>query len=301
MTAPILLIPPMPAHAPALIAALQARRPGLALRAWTSALTAAELADTTVVLGWRWPDGLLARLPQLRWVCSLAAGVEKLLVPELPAAVPVSRIVDPDQALGIAQYVAMVVLAQVRGLHTYLAQQPQHDWSRHPIAAARQRVLVMGYGAVGQEVGRVLAALGLSVSGWRRSSGPLHAALAGADIVVNTLPLTPETSGLLDAAALAALPRGALLVNVARGGHVVEADLIAALRSGQLGAAALDVQQTEPLPVDDPLWTTPGVLITPHIAAQSSPTTVATQFLAGLDALLAGQPLPNPVDRRLGY
>jgi phosphoglycerate dehydrogenase-like enzyme len=301
MTAPILLIPPMPAHAPPLLAALAALRPGLAVRTWSPACTAAGLADTEVVLGWRWPDGVLAALPRLRWVCSMAAGVEKLLVPELPAAVPVSRIVDPDQALGIAQYVAMVVLAQVRGLHTYLAQQPQRDWTRHPMAAARQRVLVLGYGAVGRAVGDVLGALGLAVTPWRSSSGPLHAALAGADIVVNTLPLTPETHGLLDAAAFAAMPRGACLVNVARGGHVVEPDLIAALRSGQLGGAALDVQANEPLPPADPLWTTPGVLITPHIAAQSSPATVAAQFLAGLDALAAGAPLPNPVDRTRGY
>ncbi|OYV00925.1 MAG: glyoxylate/hydroxypyruvate reductase A [Burkholderiales bacterium PBB5] len=301
MTAPVLLIPPMPDHAPALLAALARQRPGLPVLTWTRETPASALAEVQVVLGWRWPPGVLAALPRLRWVCAMAAGVEKLLVPELPAAVPMSRIVDPDQALGIAQYVALVVLAQTRGLVGYQAQQLRHDWTRHPMAAARQRVLVLGWGAVGQAVGAALSALGFQVSGWRRSSGPLAAALAGADIVVNSLPLTPDTTDLLNAAAFAALPRGAYLVNIARGGHVVEADLIAALRSGQLAGAALDVQVNEPLPADDPLWTAPGVLITPHIAAQSSPDTVAAQFVAGLDALAAGTPLPNPVDRALGY
>jgi len=301
VTGPVLLIPPMPAHAAVLAAEIAARRAGLAVLPWRPDLAAAELAGVQVVLGWRLPPGLLAQLPQLRWVCSLAAGVEKLLVPELPASVPVSRIVDPDQALGIAQYVALAALAHSRGLATYQAQQQAQDWRRHAMAAARHRVVVLGWGAVGQEVGRVLSALGFQVNGWRRSSGPLHALLATGDIVVNTLPLTPDTERLLDAAAFNAMPRGGYLVNVARGGHVVEPDLVAALRSGQLAGAALDVQQTEPLPADDPLWTAPGVLVTPHIAAQSSPATVATQFLAGLAAFEAGLPLPNPVDRSLGY
>jgi len=120
-------------------------------------------------------------------------------------------------------------------------------------------------------------------------------------VVINALPLTPATEGLLNAAAFAAMPRGAYFVNIARGGHVVEPDLIAAVRSGHLAGAALDVQGREPLPADDPLWIVPGITITPHIAAQPSNKRVAEQFVAGLRCLRRGEPLPNLVDRARGY
>ncbi|NDG43052.1 MAG: glyoxylate/hydroxypyruvate reductase A, partial [Betaproteobacteria bacterium] len=150
-------------------------------------------------------------------------------------------------------------------------------------------------------IGRVMQALGFEVSGWRSNSGPLHELLARSEIVVNALPLTAQTEGLLDAAALATMPRGAYLINIARGQHLVEADLIAAVRSGHLAGAALDVQMIEPMLADDPLWTEPGITITPHIAGQSSPLTVAAQFIEGLRCLHRGSPLPNAVDRSLGY
>lgn len=290
-----------PVIAAPLLAAIGRAAPELALLPYSRALDDATLAATEVVLGWRFPPGVAARLPRLRWVCSIAAGVEKLLVPELAPQVQVSRVVDPDQALGIAQFVAAVVLRHSRGLAVYDGQQRARQWQRHPMAAARQRVLVLGWGEVGRECGRVLEALGFAVRGWRRSGGPLHAALAEADIVVNALPLTPDTANLLDAAAWAAMPRGGYFVNIARGGHVVEPELIDAVRSGQLAGAALDVQAVEPMAADDPLWDVPGIAITPHIAAQSSPDTVAAQFLDGLRCLQQGRPLPNPVDRALGY
>ena len=297
---PILLLADAAMAAP-LVAAIRDQAPELTLLAFSRTLDPALLDPVEVVLGWRFPPGLAERLPALRWVCSMAAGVEKLLVPELAPAVAVSRVVDPDQALGIAQYVALMALRHARGLPGYQAQQAQRQWLRQPMAATRARVLVLGWGEVGREVGRVLRALGFEVAGWRRDSGDLAKALVGSEIVVNALPLTPQTEGLLDAAAFAAMPRGACLINIARGHHVVEADLIAALASGQLAGAALDVQVTEPMSADDPLWDTPGVLITPHIAAQSSPATVAAQFIAGLRCLQRGEPLPNRVDRSLGY
>ena len=290
-----------PALAAPLLSALQAQAPTLRVLPYSRTLDDAALAPIEVALGWRFPPGVAARLPALRWICAIAAGVEKLLVPELPARVQVSRTVDPDQALGIAQYVAAVVLRQTRGLAEYDALQQQRLWQRRPMAAARQRVAVLGYGEVGREIGRVLAALGLQVTGWRRSSGPLLPLLAASDIVVNALPLTPQTQGLLDAAAFAAMPRGSYLVNIARGGHVVEPDLIAAVRSGHLAGAALDVQAVEPMGADDPLWQVPGIAITPHIAAQSSPDVVVAQFLASLDRVRQGLAPLNPVDRSLGF
>ena len=297
----ILLLPPDPSMSPALVAEVQALAPGHVLLPDPRLLGDDELARVDVVLGWHFPPGLAARLPALRWVCSMAAGVEKLLVSDLSPTVPVSRVVDPDQALGMAQYVAMMALRHVRQLPLYEMQQRERSWRRHPMAAARPRVAVLGWGEVGRALAPPLQALGFSVEGWHRGAGPLFELLGRSDIVVVALPLTPETTGLLDARAFAAMRRGAYLINMARGGHVVEADLISAIQDGQVAGAALDVQQHEPMAPDDPLWTTPGITITPHIAAQSSFATVARQFVDGLACLDAGRPLPNAVDRHRGY
>jgi glyoxylate/hydroxypyruvate reductase len=297
----VLLLTATPSQAAPLTELIARDEPGLRVISGFDRPDDAALATVDIVLGWRFPKGMVERLPGLRWVCCTAAGVDRLLVPGLPATVPVSRVVDPDQALGMAQYVAAMVLRHGRGLARYDQQQVQRDWTRHPMAAARHTVAVLGWGEVGRETGRVLQALGFTVRGWHRDGTPLAEVLAGAQVVVNTLPLTPQTEGLLDARALAAMPRGAYLVNVARGGHVVEADLIAAVQSGQLSGAALDVQVNEPLPADDPLWAVPGITITPHIAAQPDHATVAAQFLANLRRWRQGQPLLNEVDRLRGY
>lgn len=297
----ILLLPADPSHIPAYREALLAVAPELEVIGHSRELDDAQLARVQVLLGWRLPTGLAPRLPALRWVCSIAAGVEKLLALDLPPQVPMSRVIDPDQALGIAQHVVLMVLRHVRQLPLYEAQQLQRSWTRYPKAAARDRIAVLGLGEVGRAVLEPLRALGFPVEGWNRSSGPLPPLLSRSDIVVNALPLTSGTSGILNAEAFAAMPRGSYLINVARGGHVVEPELIAAIKSGHLAGAALDVQQTEPMLPEDPLWTTPGVIITPHIAAQSSLQTVAEQFVAGLRCLQQGLPLPNLVDRARGY
>ena len=296
----LLVTRPMPAGP--FVEAIRARAPELALLEYNSALADADLADVDVVLGWQMPPGLPARLPRLRWVCSVAAGVEKLLVPDLAPRVRVSRIVDREQAAGIAQFVVAMALRHARDLERYEAQQRERAWLRQPIPIARHRVAVLGTGATGGEIASWLERCGLVVRGWnRRSPESLHALLGASDIVVCALPLTLETQGILDAAAFAAMPRGAYVINVARGAHVVEPDLIAAVRSGHLSGAALDVQRREPLPGDDPLWTVPGITITPHIAAQPSTETVAEQFVASAQAFARGDPLPNEVDRARGY
>jgi len=297
----ILLLTAMPEQVPPLVDAVRSLEPDVSCLSGFEAHDDAALAGVDIVLGWRFPHGLAARLTNLRWVCSMAAGVEKLLVPELAPHIPVSRVVDTEQAIGMGQYAVAMVLRHARGLARYDTQQRERDWTRYPMAVARQQVVVLGWGEVGREVGRQLAALGLPVRGWRRDGTALTVALRDAEVVINTLPLTPATEGLLNATAFAAMPRGAYFVNVARGGHVVEPDLIAAVRSGHLAGAALDVQKREPLPADDPLWTVPGITITPHIAAQPSNKHVAEQFVAGLRCLRRGEPLPNLVDRARGY
>ena len=296
----LLLTHPMPA-AP-FAAAIRALAPDHALIEYRPDLDAATLAEIDVVLGWQMPRGVAAKMPKLRWVCAVAAGVDKLLVEDLAEGVPVSRIIDVEQAEGIAQFVVMMALRHARALPLYEAQQHERQWKRNPIAAVRSKVAVLGTGAMGSVVVRLLGAVGFEARGWSRASAePLESVLSTSDIVVCALPLTTQTEGLLNAQAFAAMPRGSYLINIARGGHVVEADLIDAVRSGQLAGAALDVQRHEPMPADDPLWSVPGITITPHIAAQSSPRTIAEQFLRGLRCIERGETPPNTIDRARGY
>jgi len=296
----LLLTDPMPAGY--FTQAIHAIAPDVALIDYRDDLDAATLASIDVVLAWRIPPGVAGRLPNLKWVCSVAAGVEKLLVPDLAERVPVSRIVDTEQAEGIAQFVVLMALRHARGLAAYEAQQRAQLWRRQPVAAVRSRVVVLGMGTMGGAVAQLLGAVGFAVQGWSRRSGtPLAAVLGAADIVVCALPLTAQTDRLLDAAAFAQMPRGSYLINIARGAHVVEADLIEAVTRGHLSGAALDVQCREPMPADDPLWAVPGITITPHIAAQSSPQTIAAQFVAGLRCVERGEAPPQRVDRARGY
>ena len=296
----LLLTQPMPA-AP-FAAAIHALAPEHELIEFRKDIDPAALADIEVVLGWQMPRGIAGRMPKLRWVCAVAAGVEKLLVGDLAPGVPVSRIVDTDQADGIAQFVVLMALRHARALPLYEAQQQARRWLRNPIAAVRSRVSVLGTGAMGGVVVKLLGAVGFEARGWNRTCGePLEAVLRASDIVVCALPLTAQTQGLLDAQAFAAMPRGSYLINIARGGHVVEADLIAAVRSGQLGGAALDVQRNEPMAADDPLWSIPGITVTPHIAAQPSIATIAGQFVEGLRCVERGEPPPQAIDRARGY
>jgi len=296
----LLLTQPMPAAL--FIEAIASLAPELELIEYRSSLGDAELAAIDVAIGWRMPEALPARMPRLGWICSIAAGVDKLLVPDLAPHVVVSRIVDPEQAAAMAQFVVTMVLRHARSLERYEAQQRERAWLRQQTPLATHRVSVLGTGAIGSEIVAWLGRVGFRACGWnRRSALTLAAVLAESDVVVCALPLTEATEALLDAAAFAAMPRGSYLVNVARGAHVVEPDLIEAVRSGHLAGAALDVQRLEPLPADDPLWSVPGITITPHIAAQSSTGVIAAQFVAALRSLQRGEGVPNTIDRTLGY
>ncbi len=284
------------------IEAIGALAPDVDLVEYRPDLGAAELAAVDVVLGWRMPEGLAPRLPRLRWVCSVAAGIDKLLTPDLPPHVVVSRTIDTEQAAGIGQFVVTMALRHARSLERYGAQQQERIWRRAPTLLATQRVAVLGTGAMGGAIVEWLNRTGFRASGWnRRSTATLHETLGHGDIVVCALPLTEATDNILDARAFAAMPRGGYLVNVARGQHVVDADLIAAIRSGHLSGAALDVQRREPMPADDPLWAVPGITITPHIAAQSSTDVIARQFVDALRGLQRGEPIANSIDRGRGY
>jgi len=247
------------------------------------------------------PPGRLQGLPRLRLIQSLWAGVDRLLAdPTLPH-VPLARMVDPAMSAAMAETALWATLALHRGFFAYARQQQAALWRQHPQRRADEvSVLVLGQGEMGHAVAARLRGQGYRVRGWRRGEA-LAALLAGSEIVINLLPLTAATLGLLDARFFAALSAGASIVNLARGAHVVDADLLAALDRGHLAHAVLDVFHTEPLPAEHPYWGHPRVTVLPHAAALTDERSAAQVVAANLRALRDGRPLAHVVDRARGY
>jgi glyoxylate/hydroxypyruvate reductase len=260
------------------------------------------LIDAAVVAN---PEpGVLAQLPKLRLIQSLWAGVDKLLADTtLPAQVPLARMVDPAMNAAMAESALWAVLGLHRRFFDYAAQQSRAQWLPLPQRRADEvRVLVLGAGQMGMAVAQRLTAQGYRVTSWRaRDPAPLTDALRDAEIAINLLPLTPATRGLLGARCFAALPPGASIVNLARGAHVVDADLLAALGSGHLHRAVLDVFHSEPLPSDHPFWHHPQITVLPHVAALTDERSAAQVVAGNLRALACSQPVANVVDRTRGY
>ena len=287
-------------------------------RAWWPLLTAAlpgerlvrdraeaDAADITVALVANPPSGALQGLPSLALIQSLWAGVDRLLADaSVPVQVPLARMVDPSMNATMAETALWAVLALQRGFFDYAAQQRAGVWRQHPLRRSDDvNVAVLGLGQMGARALEALARQGYRVTGWSTRAGDaaLPQVLAGADIVVNLLPLTPATRGLFNAATFAQMRRGASLVNLARGAHVVDADLLDALASGQLAHAVLDVFHTEPLPPGHAFWAHPRITVLPHMAAPTDPRSAAPIAAANVHALRAGRPLAHLVDRARGY
>jgi glyoxylate/hydroxypyruvate reductase A len=276
---------------------------------------AAPSAEVDVALVANPPPGRLQGLKGLRLIQSLWAGVDRLLVDAtLPAGVPIARMVDPAMNAAMAETALWAVLSLQRGFFDYARQQRERTWHQLPQRRADEvRVTVLGLGEMGLTAARRLVAQGYRVQGWsarpRQEPGiecvhgeyALPELLSRSDIVVNLLPLTAATRGLFDARRLALLPEGSSLVNLARGGHVVEADLLAALDSGRLRHAVLDVFQTEPLPVDNPFWQHPRVTLLPHAAALTDPRSAAAVAAGNVRAVMAGKVAAHLVARAQGY
>jgi glyoxylate/hydroxypyruvate reductase A len=294
------------------LAALRAALPDDEIRVWPDVGPVAEIDFAFV---WQIPHGVLAAFPNLLAIASLGAGVDALVAdPDLPRDVPITRLLDPLMADRMAEYVCAGVLHHHLGLDVYGEQQGREHWQRHPTRdAGERRVALLGLGQMGQRCAQRLGALGFDLLGWSRSPRQIHGVrcnhgpnglvhvLAAAEIAVLLLPLTARTTNLMDFTAFNAMPRGACLINCSRGEIVVEADLIAALDSGQLAGATLDAFAEEPLPPGHALWRHPKVRLTPHIASLSEASTAALILADQVRRARNHEPLRDLVDIGNGY
>jgi glyoxylate/hydroxypyruvate reductase A len=256
----------------------------------------------------------LDRCPNLRAIVSLGAGIDHILAQPALTHLPVVRMIDPGLTRGMTEYVLLQVLHHHRRMPEFQAQQARQEWRERlaPLAPSR-RVGIMGMGMLGSDAARALAALGFPVAGWSRRAHRVEGVesyagidglapfLAQSDILVCLLPLTQETRGILNADLLARLPKGASVINAARGGHLIESDLVAALDSGHLSGASLDVFEHEPLPSGHPFWRHPKIVVTPHVASLTRRDTGSLFVARAIRALIAGRRPRGLVDRRRGY
>ncbi|RKN39745.1 D-2-hydroxyacid dehydrogenase [Streptomyces hoynatensis] len=278
---------------------------------WADVLLVWDFTSDAVRHAWPGPG------PRPRWVHTASAGVDRLLFPELldsPTVITNARGVFDGP---IAEYVAGLILAMAKDLPGSWEWQRRRTWRhRETVRVSGSRAVVVGSGPIGRRIGVTLGALGIEVAlvgrrerrddpefGRVHPSAALHELLGDADWVVCAAPLTPQTTGMFDAAAFARMRPTARFLNVGRGPHVVEEDLLAALRAGRPAGAALDVFAREPLPPDSPLWDAPGLLISPHMSGDTHGwrADLDRQFQDNFDRWQAGEPLFNVVDKRLGY
>ncbi len=283
------------------------------LRPWREQAIGARYA-----IVWLPPAALFEAEPGIRAVFNLGAGVDALLGRGVvPDRIPIVRLIDAGMGAKIAEYVCFAIARITRGLDRFAP--PPHglrDWNASRPREESPTIGVLGLGAMGQAAAHAAARFGYTVIGWSRrpravdgvetfaGSAQFGAFLARANVLVNALPLTAETTNLLDRAAFARMPAGAHVINVGRGGTIVDADLIAALDSGQLASATLDVFRTEPLPQDHPFWSHAKITVTPHLAAPTPYAEAAEQIVAAMTQLEHGvdaHDLPGYVDRAAGY
>jgi glyoxylate/hydroxypyruvate reductase A len=274
-----------------------------------------ERATIDYVLAWRPPANDLQTLPALRAIFGLGAGVDGILADRsLPTDVPLIRMVEPGLTQGMVEYCIWQVLYHHRRFWETEEAQRQHHWLDQSYPAPWDRCVgIMGLGEIGRAVAGHLTSFKFKLRGWSRNEKQIAGVdcfagqaalpdfLSGCDILVCLLPLTPETRGLLNADLFALLPRGAALINAGRGAQLNEADLLAAMQSGQIGSASLDVFQTEPLPADHPFWQQKRLFVTPHNASLTNPLSAARLIAQQIHNDRAGLPLKHVVDRSRGY
>ncbi|MCJ2877477.1 glyoxylate/hydroxypyruvate reductase A [Rhizobium pusense] len=277
-------------------------------------LETVDAGSVRYILGWQFPDQMAQRFPNLELVFSIGAGIDQLTNIELPPGAKLVRMVDDGVRSLVRDYVVMAVMSLHRDLPTYLRQQREHVWAMGEMAWADQRrVGFLGLGDLGRASIEAIRPFGFKINGWSRSAKAIegvncyHGAdgldemLSQTDILVCLLPLTDETRKILNADLFARLPRGAKLVHAGRGGHLDQEALLSALDSGQLGAAFIDVTDPEPLPAGHPMWSHPGIVLTPHIAGYTRAETAAEVTADNIGRHLAGLDPVGLVDMKRGY
>lgn len=291
------------------LSALRLHLPGAVIESWQPG---AAMADYAVA--WAPPQQFIDEQTRLKALFNIGAGVDRLLQLRLPAQLRVVRLDDAGMAVQMAEYVCHAVLRHFREFAAYEAQARLGQWQqRAPRARADFAVGIMGLGVLGTRVAQALRVFEYPLLGWSRSARQLNGVacfagasalpqfLAASQVLVCLLPLTPDTQDLLGRASLEQLPRGAYLVNVARGALVVEDDLLALLGSGHLAGATLDVFRSEPLSAAHPLWRHPAVQVTPHISAQTLEAQSIVQIAGKILALERGEAVAGVVDLARGY
>lgn len=292
--------------------ALHAHFPTAEVRAWSPG---ASCWNADYLLVWQPSEEVFATEKHLKAIFNLGAGVDRLLtLRHLPGNVPVIRLEDAGMSAQMAEYVVYQVVRLTRNMAKLEQQQQTRTWQvQQPIRRREWPVGVLGLGKIGGRVAKALAGLDYAVAGWSRSNrqvdgiscvagiSSLPEFLGHSQILINLLPLTPETRDILDRKHLSLLPRGAVLINVARGEHLVEQDLLDLLASGHLRAAVLDVFRQEPLPPGHPFWRHPAITITPHSAARTLAEETVLQISEKIDRLEQGLEVSGLVDLQRGY
>ena len=292
--------------------ALKAKRPELEVLVHPD-VGAKDKVEFALV--WGHPQGVFKEYPNIKCIASMGAGVDHILCdPELPASATITKLQDPTLTRDMGLFVVALVLNHMRNLTAHKLNQQQHNWSRkHYLTTDNTTIGLMGMGTLGAHAATELTKLGFKVNGWARTEKQaggvkvykgeeeLDNFLAKSDILICLLPFTPQTENILNKQTLGKLPKSAFVINVARGKHLVDDDLIALLDSGHLAGASLDVFREEPLPEDHPFWSHPKINITPHIASITDPASAVNQILENYDRLQRKEPLKNIVSPELGY
>jgi glyoxylate/hydroxypyruvate reductase len=291
--------------------------PTRSVRVWPDIGT---VDDVHYVAAWLPPANVVKSLPNLKVIFSLGAGVDAILSdPSLPQDKPIVRVNDPDLTMRMSEHVVLQVLMHHRQQLRLDANQQNKVWDQFPQhAASALRVGVMGLGVLGADAARKLSVLGFATAGWSRTrksidgvecfagAGELHAFLARTDVLVCLLPATAETDGILNRALFRKLSRSGpfgapVLINAGRGRQQVDDDILAALDAGELHGVSLDVFRKEPLSADSAFWSHPKVILTPHSAADSDPSTICEYVAAQIERFEMDGSLQNLVDRGRGY
>ena len=291
---------------------LQKLSPNIDFRVWPNL---GNTDDIETALVWKAPPGALANLPNLSLIQSLGAGIDHIFSdPQLPTGVPIARLVDKELTRQMVEYSVLAVLNRHRRADNLREAASEHRWHVVPSTPLEQsRIGVLGLGEIGLSIAQTLADLGFIVQGWSRSQktiakikcyqglGGLETMLSTTDILICALPLTRATNAILNTKTLSLLPRNSYLVNLARGEHLVEKDLLTLINKGHLAGAFLDVFEKEPLPQNHPFWDHPNITVTPHLAGLTIAASAANQVVENIRLVGTGKPPLHQVDPRQGY